>query len=82
MRLWPGLKASLIMAVTAAVWLAGLERMGVHSATILLFSTAVIGAISYLVLLWLWRPPAVDELKMLLLHSGNGIAAKVANWLM
>ncbi len=81
LHLWPGLKASLIMAVTAAAWLIGLERMGVHSAPILLFSTIGIGALTYLALLWWWKPPAVGELRILLLQSGNETAAKAAAWL-
>ncbi|HZL50619.1 MAG TPA: MOP flippase family protein [Terracidiphilus sp.] len=81
LQLWPGLKASLIMALVAAAWLMGLERMGVHGATIQLFSTAAIGALSYLAILWWRQPPAVGELRTLLLQSGNGIAMRVASWL-
>jgi PST family polysaccharide transporter len=81
LRLWPGLKASLIMAIVAAAWLMGLERMGVHNATMQLFSTGAIGVLSYLALLWAWQPPALGELRVLLSRSGNAIAMRVASWL-
>jgi len=69
------------MALIAWAWLFGLQRIGVHSSAIQLFSTVMIGSLSYLALLWRWKPPAVSELRVLLLQSGNGMAARVANWL-
>jgi O-antigen/teichoic acid export membrane protein len=81
LQLWPGLKCSLLMALIAGAWLFGLERMGIHNSAIQLFSTVVIGSLSYLALLWRWKPPAVSELRVLLLQSGNGMAARAANWL-
>jgi PST family polysaccharide transporter len=76
-QIWPGLKASLVMAIAAALWLAGLEFTGVRRASVQLFSTAVIGAISYLALLRWWKPPAVHELQMLLDQSAHPAVAKV-----
>jgi len=64
-HLWPALSSSLAMALVAAGWLHGLQRLGISSGFQLL-STVAVGAACY-VMLVIWRkPPVLSELRSLL----------------
>ncbi len=64
--LWPVLRASLFMAALAGLWLYGLQLAGIENAPVRLFSTAAVGAVFYLALMWYSKPAAVRELGVVL----------------
>lgn len=80
-HLWPGLKATLCMAIVAAGWLNGLRWLNVANAPIQLFSTVAVGAATYILLLYWWKPPVIEELKRVLEECGNPAAARLARYL-
>lgn len=65
------LTPALGMTAVAAAWLHGLKALGVGQPAVLLFSTAAVGAITYVGLLWWRKPPVIDDLRNLLEQSGN-----------
>ena len=80
-NLWPALKAALVMSVLVALWLAGLRRMGVDNAPIQLFSSVMVGILSYVPLLFLWKAPVLHEFRSILEKSGNPAALKASRYL-
>jgi len=78
--LWPTFKASLAMALIVAGWLAGLRRIGILNAPIQLASAVTIGALAYIVLLYLWKPPVLQALRAILENTANPLAARLASY--
>jgi PST family polysaccharide transporter len=78
LSLWPGLKASLAMALISAAWLQSIRMGGVKSPWIQLFSTALLGGLVYIVLLLRGRPPVVIAVRDLLMESGKAPLARLA----
>jgi len=79
--LWPILQASLVMAAVAWLWLLGLYRAGIDNAAIRLLSAAGVGSACYVGLLLWWRPPAVEELGIVLTHLQLPLARKLGHYL-
>jgi lipopolysaccharide exporter len=80
-HLWPVLKASLLMTAVVAAWMAALRWLGVTSPHVTLFSSVAVGAVTYILLLLWWAPPALVELRNISETSGNSILARAARWL-
>jgi hypothetical protein len=80
-HLWPVMKPSLVMAAAAALWLAGIDAMGVANAPIRLLTTATVGAVCYWILIRRWRTPALLDLIDTLDHSRNRLAIVLAGYL-
>jgi O-antigen/teichoic acid export membrane protein len=78
LSLWPGLKASLAMALISVAWLQSIRMGGVKSPWIQLFSTALLGGLVYIVLLLRGRPPVVIAVRDLLMESGKAPLARLA----
>jgi PST family polysaccharide transporter len=80
-RLWPILKAALLMSVLVFLWLTGLQRFSVTNPWVQLISSAALGVLIYVPLVVWWKIPALYELRSILEQSGNSIAVKAARYL-
>jgi len=80
-KLWPSLRATLLMSILVALWLAGLKRMGVDNGLIQLVSSVAVGIVSYISLLVWPKAPVLRELGSVLEQSGNPIAIRAARYL-
>jgi PST family polysaccharide transporter len=79
--LWPTAWMSVAMATAAGAWFQGLRRFGILNAPVQLISTALVGMVSYSLLVLTVRPPVLSELAVILNSSSRPAMRKIASYL-
>jgi PST family polysaccharide transporter len=74
----PIIAYSLIMTIATIAWRAALWRLGLRNAFVELATTVIVGAATYLALLWWQKPPVLAELSVLARGSSHPVLRLLA----